>query len=236
MASSMVVGFDDEAAFRWFHAHRAHMLLLEAFYGYFLIYGPRLVRRHGLRCSEESLRTCNAVWNVINALGSGLLLLCLLPEFLYSLLFFGFQDSICEARSLYSGRLSGWAMSAFVLSKVWELGDTVWLILRRRPVLFLHSFHHSIVLFEVWISYRSAGSAGVVDAFIRLVFRRRRQMGSRHESRDPHGHVLLLRSASLRLENPPDVRLHHRLSDRPVHRRERGYSPGSTVYLERGQV
>uniref|UniRef100_A0A1I7YH37 HotDog ACOT-type domain-containing protein n=1 Tax=Steinernema glaseri TaxID=37863 RepID=A0A1I7YH37_9BILA len=44
--------------------------------------------------AEEVLRTCNAVWNVINALGSGLLLLCLLPEFLYSLLFFGIPPSV----------------------------------------------------------------------------------------------------------------------------------------------
>lgn len=29
-----------------------------------------------------------------------------------------------------------------IMSKLWELGDTVFLILRKRPVIFLHSYHH----------------------------------------------------------------------------------------------
>ncbi|KAK0403771.1 hypothetical protein QR680_017116 [Steinernema hermaphroditum] len=108
--------------------------------------------------NEELLRMGNVLWNAINAAGSALLLLCLLPEFLSSLLFSGLYGSICDSGTLYSGRWSGWAMHIFVLSKVWELGDTVWLVLRRRPVPFLHAFHHTVVLLQVWISYRSTGA------------------------------------------------------------------------------
>ncbi|KAK0403769.1 hypothetical protein QR680_017116 [Steinernema hermaphroditum] len=158
LSSQSVVRFDDEAAFHWFYARRAHLFLLEAAYAYLLIYGPRLVRRHQNYLNEELLRMGNVLWNAINAAGSALLLLCLLPEFLSSLLFSGLYGSICDSGTLYSGRWSGWAMHIFVLSKVWELGDTVWLVLRRRPVPFLHAFHHTVVLLQVWISYRSTGA------------------------------------------------------------------------------
>lgn len=34
----------------------------------------------------------------------------------------------------------------FIASKVWEFGDTALLILRKRPVIFLHWYHHTTVL------------------------------------------------------------------------------------------
>jgi len=40
----------------------------------------------------------------------------------------------------------------FIASKVWEFGDTALLILRKRPVIFLHWYHHTTVLaLSCWI-------------------------------------------------------------------------------------
>lgn len=41
-------------------------------------------------------------------------------------------------------------LQMFVFSKVPELGDTVFIILRKRPLIFLHWYHHVTVLLYTW--------------------------------------------------------------------------------------
>merc|ERR1712151_590951 len=38
---------------------------------------------------------------------------------------------------------------AFYVSKYWELLDTVLLVIRKRPLSFLHVYHHAIVIPEI---------------------------------------------------------------------------------------
>jgi hypothetical protein len=72
-----------------------------------------------------------------------------------------------------SGPLHGWCY-IFYLSKYWELLDTVLLISRGKPVLFLHAFHHALLpplmaaLFWGRVSV-SLVALTVVNAFVHLV-------------------------------------------------------------------
>eukprot|EP01094_Clydonella_sp_ATCC50884_P017168 TRINITY_DN2936_c2_g1_i1.p1 TRINITY_DN2936_c2_g1~~TRINITY_DN2936_c2_g1_i1.p1 ORF type:complete len:348 (-),score=93.72 TRINITY_DN2936_c2_g1_i1:167-1108(-) len=50
----------------------------------------------------------------------------------------------------------------FALSKYVELVDTLWLILKRRNVMFLHWFHHATVLLFTWFAEYNRLSVGVV--------------------------------------------------------------------------
>jgi len=52
-------------------------------------------------------------------------------------------------------------MALFVLSKFPELGDTVFLILRKKPVIFLHWFHHTTVLLYCWHATLVTAAPGI---------------------------------------------------------------------------
>ncbi|KAM4852519.1 very long chain fatty acid elongase 3 [Thomomys bottae] len=48
----------------------------------------------------------------------------------------------------------------FLLSKVVELGDTAFIILRKRPLIFVHWFHHSTVLLFTTFGYKNRVPSG----------------------------------------------------------------------------
>ena len=49
----------------------------------------------------------------------------------------------------------------FIFSKVPELVDTVFLVLAKKPVIFLHWYHHFTVLLYCWTAYVGRSSAGL---------------------------------------------------------------------------
>ena len=49
----------------------------------------------------------------------------------------------------------------FIFSKIPELGDTVFIIFRKTPLIFLHWYHHVTVLLFCWHSYATRSSAGL---------------------------------------------------------------------------
>jgi len=49
----------------------------------------------------------------------------------------------------------------FVFSKIPELGDTIFIILLKKEVLFLHWYHHVTVLLYCWHGFATRSSAGL---------------------------------------------------------------------------
>ncbi|WKX93315.1 hypothetical protein Q1695_010956 [Nippostrongylus brasiliensis] len=79
-------------------------------------------------------------------------------EFYHVLTTRPFTDSICFSMDP-TGPASFWACM-FAFSKIAELGDTVFLVLRKRPVIFLHWYHHAVVLVYCWHSAVELTAAG----------------------------------------------------------------------------
>eukprot|EP01060_Flectonema_neradi_P015357 TRINITY_DN21996_c0_g1_i1.p1 TRINITY_DN21996_c0_g1~~TRINITY_DN21996_c0_g1_i1.p1 ORF type:complete len:277 (+),score=32.57 TRINITY_DN21996_c0_g1_i1:67-897(+) len=71
----------------------------------------------------------------------------------------GLQDVICSDDMIFrvpDGACYshvGFAATAFTLSKFVELGDTVFLVVMGKPVIFLHWYHHASVLMYCWVAF-----------------------------------------------------------------------------------
>ncbi|XP_041474271.1 elongation of very long chain fatty acids protein 6-like [Lytechinus variegatus] len=64
----------------------------------------------------------------------------------------GWHGSICDA-TIFDGRIGLWTW-LFIMSKAPELGDTLFIVLRKQKLIFLHWYHHITVLIYSWYSYR----------------------------------------------------------------------------------
>merc|ERR1711974_453169 len=75
------------------------------------------------------------------------------PEFLHTLTTRGFYDSICNTSFVEANKVSSFWTWLFTLSKMPELGDTVFIVLRKQQLIFLHWYHHLTVLVYVFYCF-----------------------------------------------------------------------------------
>lgn len=100
------------------------------------------------------MRSFLTAWNLMLATFSIIGFARTLPEFLHTLsLPRGVYHSVCSSSYVEVDRVSGFWSVLFVLSKVPELGDTIFIILRKQPLIFLHWYHHLTVLVYSWYSF-----------------------------------------------------------------------------------
>lgn len=60
--------------------------------------------------------------------------------------------SYCNVYGFTKGVVGFWNW-LFTISKLCELFDTVFVVLRKKPLMFLHWYHHILTLFYVFYSY-----------------------------------------------------------------------------------
>ncbi|CAG2108067.1 unnamed protein product [Medioppia subpectinata] len=104
------------------------------------------------------------VWNTLLAVFSTIGTFRVLNEMLYRLVNHGFDYSICSQE--YHTQGSGLWIFLFIFSKSFELLDTIFLVLRKKPVMFLHWYHHVTVLIFCWWSYSLYAGTGFWYAFV----------------------------------------------------------------------
>ncbi|XP_037015365.2 elongation of very long chain fatty acids protein 3 [Artibeus jamaicensis] len=69
------------------------------------------------------------------------------------------KQTVCFTSFLEDSIVKFWSC-LFVLSKIIELGDTAFIILRKRPLIFVHWFHHSTVLVFSSFVFKNKVAAG----------------------------------------------------------------------------
>jgi elongation of very long chain fatty acids protein 6 len=103
-----------------------------------------------------------AVWNFVLAVFSIYGTLRVVPHLLFKLSEMTFEESICDsAHSYFGAGAAGLSVQLFILSKLPELFDTAFVILRKKPLIFLHWYHHITVLLYCWNSYVTESGSGI---------------------------------------------------------------------------
>ncbi|GMT21770.1 hypothetical protein PFISCL1PPCAC_13067, partial [Pristionchus fissidentatus] len=95
------------------------------------------------------------IWNLSIAVISGVCAVILTPEYFDTLLNKGYSASVCSSRDSFYGGTNGWGVFILGFIRLPEYIDTLFIVLKKRPLEFIHWYHHSFTLLVCWyhISY-----------------------------------------------------------------------------------
>lgn len=108
---------------------------------YFMSSRPKFELRGMLASWSASL----AVFSIFGFLRMG-------SELYHVLRHYGFQHSTCISSMTHDPVMTFWSL-LFILSKIVELGDTAFIVLRKQPLTILHWYHHVTVLLYAWLCF-----------------------------------------------------------------------------------
>lgn len=115
--------------------------------------------RYWMKNREKyDLRRALIAWNVSLAVFSIMGTIRVWPEFIYVLRNHGVIYSLCSNEFSY-GVVGCWTVW-FNTSKFAELIDTLFVVLRKQPLHFLHWYHHATVLIYCWYSVKDITASG----------------------------------------------------------------------------
>ncbi|XP_067132836.1 very long chain fatty acid elongase 6-like isoform X2 [Centruroides vittatus] len=137
---------DKDNRIRWMQNNWHHSIYWSIFYVIVIFSVQRFMRNR----PALDLKTPLIIWNLGLALFSLGGTVRMLPGFLHIIQEFGFTFSVCDnqyGRRIQPSVFWGWL---FVTSKVLEFGDTLFIVLRKRKLLFLHWYHHIMTLMMCW--------------------------------------------------------------------------------------
>jgi len=150
--------FDSEVAMKFARDHYMLPFLICALYLALIFGGQKIMENR----KPFKLQLPLASWNLFLALFSFIGVMRTLPNLLNALFSETFEDTVCRDPLLYytKGTIGLW-MTLFNYSKVFELLDTVFIVLRKRPLIFLHYYHHITVLLYCWFAVGWIPSTGM---------------------------------------------------------------------------
>uniref|UniRef100_A0AAF5DJY9 Elongation of very long chain fatty acids protein n=2 Tax=Strongyloides stercoralis TaxID=6248 RepID=A0AAF5DJY9_STRER len=133
----------------WYHSFTWSLAYIVAIYG-----GRKIMETK----KPFKLDALLVLWNLGLAIFSICGVLRMTPEMIWAISSNSLQYSICTAS--YAMGLTGLWTELFAMSKVAEFGDTAFIILRKKPLIFLHWYHHITVLVYTWHAYKDHTASG----------------------------------------------------------------------------
>ncbi|GMR30882.1 hypothetical protein PMAYCL1PPCAC_01077, partial [Pristionchus mayeri] len=93
------------------------------------------------------------IWNLAVALMSGVGAAAMTPEYISTWNNRGYDATVCSSREDFFSGTGGVAVFVLTLARLPEFIDTYFIVLRKRPLLFIHWYHHAFTLFISWYGY-----------------------------------------------------------------------------------
>ena len=149
--------FDETRCLTWMSQNWWLCFLFSVLYVGLVFGGKALMERR----YPWALRYALCMWSTGLAVFSLYACMKIYPRFLNLLRFGGFEYTVCDMMYIVGSREMGiWAW-LFPLSKLPELFDTFFIIVRKSKLSFLHWYHHFSVFIYCWYSYAYPISTGV---------------------------------------------------------------------------
>jgi len=108
-------------------------------------------------------RNSMALWNLGLSLFSAIGFCRVFPQLVHDFYNYSVTENFCfDPESFYGSGATGLWVQLFVLSKFPELFDTFFIVIHKKPLIFLHWYHHISVLLYCWHAYVSKNPIGIV--------------------------------------------------------------------------
>jgi len=150
-----------EAAFYWSSDYPYFSYAVVTIYALLIYFG----RKYMATRKPFKWRNTMAAWNLFLSMYSLLITLRVGLPLLHFLTSDSLRDNLCQPAALHYGRNSvGFYLTTFVWSKYFELFDTFFIIIHKKPLIFLHWYHHISVLLFSWDSAAKEAPAAPIFA------------------------------------------------------------------------
>ena len=126
----------------------------------FCFFGQKIMAMEKVKAFDLQLSL--AGWNALLCLFSFVGMFRTVPFLISLVLTKRYEETICTApNSTWGNGAVGFWVTLFIFSKIPELIDSVFIVLRKRPLIFLHWYHHVTVLLFCWSSYSTMAASGL---------------------------------------------------------------------------
>jgi len=150
--------FNAREVMKWHGEHAEVPVFAVCIYFVVVFWLPGVLEASNIKFKLSGLMI---LWNTLLATFSVFGASRLIPALYAGVTKMGYEESVCADAAWWKNGTSGFWVCLFVYSKIPELVDTLFLVLRRRPVILLHWFHHCTVLLYCWHAYLIVSGPGM---------------------------------------------------------------------------
>jgi elongation of very long chain fatty acids protein 6 len=150
--------YDPLPIMSWMQNHPIIPVAALAAYLFLIVWG-----RNAMQSREAwQWRKYLAAWNFSLSLFSWIGAIRTAPQLIHNLSTMSLRDNLClDPEITYGSGSTGLWVQLFILSKFPELIDTFFIVIHKKPLIFLHWYHHITVLAYCWHSYVTKSPAGL---------------------------------------------------------------------------